>query len=377
MNNMSKKYLLAATLAKVRLQFKENINILFVQFSINEQTSFAKRLSFLIKAGVPLLEALHLIRNQTKSNAKKRIFDSIIIDVSGGQYLSTGLEKFKNYFGEFTINLIRTGELSGILSENLAYLADELAKRHALLRKVRSALVYPIFITLVTLGVTGFLTVFIFPRIMPVFLSLDITLPISTRVLLKVSSFLQSWGVHFIFAIAIFFGIFSFIRSKVYSLRYTTDKILIYIPIVGDIARSYNISNFCRTLGLLLHSGIHITEALFITSSVTKNVWYREAYERIAKKVTEGETISKNIAIGTILFPDLLSHMIAIGEKSGSLTETLRYLSNLYETEVDEKTKNLSNTIEPVLLVVMGLIVSFIAVSVITPIYDITKNLQH
>ena len=313
----------------------------------------------------------------TKQNQKgKLIFDAIIEDVSCGQYLSTGLGKFKNHFGDFTINLIRIGELSGILSENLMYLADELSKKHALQRKVRSALIYPIFITITTLGVTGLLTVFIFPKIMPVFVSLNITLPLSTRILLGISTFLQSYGFHLIIGIIIGTGLFIYTRTKWYWLHKTTDRMLLSLPIAGEITRAYNVSNFCRTLGILLYSGVQVTEALQIVASITKNLVYREAYELIAQEVTKGDTISKHIPLGTIVFPDLLSHMIAIGEKSGSLTETLGYLSDLYETEVDEQTKNLSNTIEPVLLVTMGLIVGLIAVSVITPIYDITKNLQ-
>ncbi len=371
------KFFKKSTEVKLKPHFSQSFGVSLISFSIKEQTMFAKRLSFLIKAGVPLLESLHLIRNQTKSSGKAKIFDAVIEDVSQGQYLSTGLGKFRNHFGEFTINLIRIGEMSGILAENLMYLAEELAKKNALQRKVKSALVYPIFISITTLGVTGMLTVFIFPKIMPVFASLNITLPLSTRILLWISVFLQSWGIHLILGIIAAIALFVFARKKIYKLHRATDHLLLMLPIAGEITRSYNVSNFCRTLGLLLHSGVHVTEALYITASVTKNLVYREAYEAIAKEVLKGETISKNIAVGTIVFPDLLSHMVAIGEKSGSLTETLRYLSDLYETEVDEKTKNLSNTIEPVLLVCMGLIVGLIAVSVITPIYDITKNLQH
>ena len=350
--------------------------ISFVRFTTKEQTLFAKRLAFLIKAGVPLLESLELIRNQTTSRRKREVFDAVITDVASGQYLSTGLGKFKNLFGEFTIHLIRVGELSGILAQNLLYLADALAKKQALQRKVRSALVYPIFITVTTLGVTGMLTVFIFPKIMPVFISLNITLPLSTRVLLSVSVFLQLYGIYFMGAVLLVVGLFLYLRTKIYTLRHVTDRLLLSIPIAGTITRSYNVANFCRTLGLLLHSGVHVTEAIDITASVTTNLIYREAFEIIVREVTKGETISKHIPTGTVVFPDLLSHMIAIGEKSGSLVETLGYLADLYETEVDEQTKNLSNTIEPILLVVMGVLVGLIAVSVITPIYDITKNLQ-
>lgn len=376
MNNMFQHTLKKGMQDVTKKHFSQSLEVSFIRFSIKEQTLFAKRLSFLIKAGVPLLESLQLIRNQTKSKGKGKIFDAIIEDVSCGQYLSTGLSKFKNHFGEFTVNLIRIGELSGILPENLMYLADELAKKHTLQRKVKSALVYPIFITITTLGVTGLLTVFIFPKIMPVFVSLNITLPLSTRVLLTVSVFLQSWGIHLILFSIIAVGLFVFARTKIYWLHKMTDRTFLLVPIAGDITRSYNVSNFCRTLGILLNSGVQVTQALDITASITKNLIYREAYYKIAKEVIKGGTISKNIPTGTMVFPDLLSHMIAIGETSGSLTETLGYLSDLYETEVDEQTKNLSNTIEPILLVVMGLIVGLIAVSVITPIYDITKNLQ-
>lgn len=355
--------------------FSQSFSVSFIRFGVKEQTLFVKRLSFLIKAGVPIVESLDLIRKQTRGRQKAKMFEAIAHDVSCGQYLSTSLAKFSHHFGEFTINLIRIGENAGVLSENLMYLADELAKKHALQRKVRGSLVYPLFITATTFGVTGLLTVFIFPKIMPIFASLEITLPLTTRILLWTSIFLQSWGIHLIVGLFLCTAGFLIARRKIRWLHYATDRILLFLPIAGDIARSYNVSNFCRTLGLLLHSGVHVTESLLITASVTKNLVYREVYERVAREVVKGDTISNNLAVGTILFPDMLSHMIAIGEKTGSLTDTLGYLADLYETEVDDKTKNLSNTIEPLLLVTMGLVVGLIAVSVITPIYEITKTL--
>lgn len=355
--------------------FSETLGASFVRFSIKEQTLFAKRLSFLIRAGVPLLDGLSLIRKQTRERYKGRMFDAIVADVAAGKYLSTSLSRFSNHFGEFTVNLIRVGEATGGLSENLLYLADELAKKQALHRKVRGALIYPIFITLTTLGVTGMLTVFIFPKIMPIFISLDIDLPLTTRILLWLSTFLAAYGIYVILGCIVAFAAFFFIRSRVGAIRYGTDRLLLSIPIAGDIARAYNAANFCRTLGLLLNAGVHVAESLSITAEVTKNVVYKNAYRRVALEVVKGDTISKHLAKETALFPELVPHMIAIGEATGSLVETLGYLAEMFEAEVDEKTKNLSNTIEPILLVIMGLIVGLIAVSVITPIYDITKNL--
>ena len=349
----------------------------FVRFSIRDQTLFAKRLSFLIAAGVPLLESLSIIRAQTRSKGKGKIYETLIEDVSNGQFLSTSLAKFRVYFGDFTINIIRVGENAGILSQNLLYLADELTKKHTLQRKVRGSLIYPIFITIATLGVTGLLTVFIFPKIMPIFISLNVHLPLTTRMLLSVSVFLKHWGLLVVGGLALFFFVFSIIRTKIYWIRYATDYLLLYVPVAGFIARTYNAANFCRTLGLLLSSGVRISEAMQIVADVTHNVVYKKVYARIATSIMRGAPISEDLQKYSSIFPDMLPHMIVIGEKTGSLSDTLGYLSALYESEVDEHTKNLSNSIEPILLVTMGILVGLIAVSIISPIYEVTKTLSH
>lgn len=347
----------------------------FVRFSVHEQVLFAKRLSFLVKAGVSLLEGLTMIRNQTKSKRKQRIFDTIIADISAGQFLSKSLEKYSHLFGEFTINIIRVGENAGVLSENLIYLADELAKKQALQRKVKGALVYPLFITVATLGVTSLLVVFIFPKIMPIFISLNITLPLTTRMLLAVSVYLQEWGVLTLFGIIIALLSFIFIRKVFLPLRRATDWLLLKLPIAGTIARSYNAANFCRTLGLNIRAGVNLTESMYITAQVTKNTIYKNAYLDFAEHIMKGEKISTTMMKYGGIFPDMLPHMILIGETTGSLSNTLGYLSDLYEAEVDESTRNLSSSIEPILLMTMGILVGLIAVSVISPIYEVTKHL--
>lgn len=351
-------------------------NNLYVRFSIKERLFFAKRLSFLIKAGVPVLECLHLIRKQTKSKAKAKIFDSVIKDVSNGQQLSSSLAKFGGLFGEFSINIIRVGEMSGILSQNLAYLADELSKRHALQRKVIGTLVYPVFITVATLGITGMLTVFIFPKLMPIFTSLHVDLPLTTRVLIAISNFLSADWLWLFIAIIALAGAWFFARRQFTGFQYFGDRTLLRVPLAGAVAQSYNLTNFCRTLGLLLRSGVHLTEAMAVTAQTTRNLVYRRAYERIAKNITKGETISRSLEKRRDIFPEMLGHMISIGETTGNLSGTLAYLAELYEGEVDELTKSLSSSIEPALMIVMGVLVGLIAVSVITPIYAITQHLQ-
>ncbi|KKW40292.1 hypothetical protein A3I46_03000 [Candidatus Kaiserbacteria bacterium RIFCSPLOWO2_02_FULL_54_13] len=348
----------------------------FIRFSTKEQTLFAKRMSFLVKAGVPLIECLHLIRAQTKSNSKKRVYDSIIADIANGQYLSTSLGKFKRFFGEFAINLIRVGEESGILSQNLAYLADELEKKHELQRKVIGTLVYPVFITVATLGVTAMLTAYIFPKLMPIFTSLHVDLPLTTRVLIVLSAYLRDWGLLTLLGFVIFVVALLIIRNRFEPVRTFGDRILLKIPLAGNIAHAYNLTNFCRTLGLLLKSGLTLTASLEITGQTTKNRLYRKACFDISKQVMRGETLSKGLGDRPRLYPDILTHMVAIGEKTGSLSTTLAYLGEMYEGETDDFAKGLSSSIEPVLMVMMGLMVGTIAVAVITPIYEITQHLS-
>jgi type II secretory pathway component PulF len=349
---------------------------LFLRFSVKEQMLFAKRLSFLVKGGVPLVECLHLIRKQTKSKGKGLIYDSVIRDVSSGQYLSSSLAKFKGLFGDFAINLIRVGENSGVLSQNLAYLADELQKKHALRRKVIGALIYPMFITIATLGVTGVLTAYIFPKLMPIFTSLHVELPLTTRMLIAVSAYLRDWGIYTIFGLIAVGIVFFILRARFERLRYLTDALILKLPLVGTMMQAYNLTNFCRTLGLLLRSGLQFTESLIITAETTPNRVYRAACMRLADHVMKGEPVSRGLERRPELYPMMLVHMVAIGESTGNLSASFVYLAELYEGEVEEQTKSLSSSIEPVLMVVMGLLVGLIAVSVITPIYSITQHLQ-
>lgn len=346
------------------------------RLSLKDQIFFAKRLSFFIHAGVPLIEAIGIIKMQTRSKTKSQIFTKIAHDISNGQYLATSLERSGNVFGAFAINIIRVGETSGILRENLSYLADELTKRKDLRSRVISALVYPAFITVATLGVSIMLTVFIFPKILPIFTSLHVPLPLTTRALMWLSIFLTHYGILLFFLLCALVIALLVLRKKVQTVRYHADYLLVTLPFFGNIARSYNLANFSRTLGLMLRSGVPITQAMNVVAETTPNLVYQGEYRALAGALIRGETISTRLAQSRSIFPDVLTHMIGVGEATGSLSNTLLYLAEFYETELNDLTKNLSSSIEPILMLVMGLIVGLIAVSVITPIYEITQHLS-
>ncbi len=345
------------------------------RLSLREQTFFAKRLAFLINAGIPVVDSLHMLRDQTRRHSHKRVFDQIVKDAEAGQALSRSFGKFPNIFGQFAIHIIRVGESSGTLSQNLEYLADELKKKHELRRKVVGAFVYPIFITIATVGITGLLTVFIFPKIMPIFQSLNVTLPLSTRIVIAISEYLRSYGLLTLGLLVLAIIVFVFLVKRSRIIHIAFDRFVLRLPLIGVMIKYYNVANASRTLGLLLKSGSRLSEALLITADTTPNLVYKKEFAALSNAVDRGERVSVRLHAKRDYFPDILAQMVAVGERSGTLSDTLVYLSELYEAEVDDFTKNLSSMIEPVLMIAMGIIVGFVAISVITPIYGITQHL--
>jgi len=336
---------------------------------------FAKRLSILVKAGVPILEALNLLARQARTRSQRAMFAALIRDVENGQYLSKSMLQFDKVFGDFAINIIRVGEVSGTLHENLNYLAEELKKKQILRRKIVGALVYPIFIVFATLGIAGMLTVYVFPKILPIFHSLNFELPFTTRALIAVSDFLVQYGWWVLGGVAAAVIAFT-LALRLMPVRLLVDRIFLKMPIFGSISQSYHMANLSRTLGLLLKSEVMIVEAAAITANTLNNLVYRRELRVVSENLRKGEKISTHLFKREHLFPPMMSQMITVGESTGNLSETLLYLSDIYEHEVDEATKNLTSLIEPVLMIFMGVIVGFIAISIITPIYGITQNLQ-
>ncbi len=343
---------------------------------LKEQTFFIKRLSFLIRAGIPILESLVMIRDQTKHKRHSLILDTAIRDVSNGQYLSTSLNKFKTVFGDFSINIIAFGESSGILSENLNYLAEELKKKDNLRKKIISAFVYPALVTVATLGITVFLMVYLFPKIVPVFASLRVDLPLSTKVVMFLSSFFIKNGFMIILLFIVGFIIFIIFLKKYKKFHFRFDNFLIKLPALGDAVKNYNLANATRAMGLLLKSGIALNETVNITTKVCSNLVYKKEFRSLSKAIDRGEKASTYLANNSELFPEVMTQIISVGERTGNLPDSLIYISELYESEVEDFTKNISNLVEPILMIIMGVLVGFIAISIITPIYSITQNLH-
>lgn len=352
----------------------DDLNSLFFRMSLKDKMLFARHMDMMTRSGMQVLEALEILKKQTTSAPFIRVLDTLIQDVRNGHYLSVGMERYKQVFGEFFINLVRVGETSGTLSENFRYLAVELGKKSELQKKIRGALAYPLIILFATLGITGIMSFFIFPKILPVLLSLNVELPITTRVFIAVSQFLFSYGLWLFAGLSVLLiGFLLLLRIR--SFRYKWHTFILALPLLGRLASEVNIINLARTLDLLLKGGVKIVQALEITSDTLGNLVYRDEVRRIAQAVQRGDPMSKLMVQNAELFPPTFAQMAAVGENTGKLNETLVFLAEFYEGELDSTTKSLSNVLEPMLLLVMGGIVVFVALSIITPIYKISQTL--
>jgi type IV pilus assembly protein PilC len=217
---------------------------------------------------------------------------------------------------------------------------------------------------------------FVFPKIMPIFQSLGANLPLTTRILLATSNFLIYYGWLLGLAIAGLIILLAFIYKTVKPFNYAVSRIFFAVPIFGHLAMSYHMANFCRTFGLLLNCNLGVVNAATITANATTNQIYKREIYTLAEEIAKGRKIAQHLETSPGLFPEMVPQMVAIGETTGSLGSTLIYLSDFFEAEVNDITKNLSSSIEPVLLLFMGVIVGFVAVAVITPIYELTQNIH-
>src|SRR3989344_2008833 len=346
----------------------------FLRVPLFEKMLFAKHLSIMIRAGMPILNSLQVLKKQAKSKSFKKILEEVGVDIDNGQFLSASLEKHVSVFGKFFINIIRVGEASGTLADNLNYLHEELKKNYELRRKIKAALTYPIIILVAATAIGGLLIFFVFPKIISIFSGFQAQLHLSTRILIAFVNFMTNYFLWLIIAFVVLAVLIWFL-FKISRVKFLYHRFILMMPFVGGVACNINMTNFARTLGSLLKSGIKIVDAILITADTIPNLVYGKKLREIAERVRGGESMSHYMIQEEKFFPAIFSQMVEVGETTGHLDENLAYLANFYEAEADDVFKNLSTSLEPTLLLVMGLIVGFIAISVITPIYKIAGGL--
>jgi type IV pilus assembly protein PilC len=344
----------------------------FRGISDTEKVNFTQNLTAMISAGLPLAQALEILQEQTQSGKMKEVIQSALRDVESGLPLSTALEKFPKTFNKNYISLVRAGEASGTLDKVLKRLADTLEKQRAFKSKVKGAMIYPAIIVLAMVGVFVIIVVFVIPKLAEMYKSIGVDLPLPTKVMIWLSEFMtQKWYL----LIALIVG--SIVLFKRYAATkvgtYTLAKVSFKLPIFGPILREKDLTEFSRSLSLLIASGVSLIDALDITRDAVGNVIYRDAVSEFESEVKKGNALSSAVGKNKE-FPLIVSKMIKVGEETGKTDEILERLSNYFEDIVDNKVKNLSTALEPLIMVVLGLMVGVLIISVITPIYKLTSN---
>jgi type IV pilus assembly protein PilC len=352
-----------------------NREVSWGRISFNQRVLFAKNMSVMIKSGLTVSESL-LISADAAQGKFKKVVSAILASVEAGGTFSEGLGKFPRVFSPLFINSVYAGEASGTLEDNLTYVAEQLRKEKELSGKIKGAMLYPAVVLTATFILGMGITFFILPKLTPLFEGMKIQLPPTTKFLIWFSHIVQYHGFALFFGIVIFIAAVTwFIRQKF--SRPLTHWIMLRIPIVKSMTHNSNLARFSRTLGTLIKSGLTIDESILITAQTAGNYYYATALTTIGKGMISGNTLAENMIRYEFLFPKFMVSMIHVGERSGRLEEVLLYLASYFEEEVDEDAKNLSTAIEPILLLGIGLVVGFLAIAIITPIYNITGSISN
>ena len=337
---------------------------------------FVRHLGTMLKSGISLAEALEAIVEQTTRQRFRRIVSALLARVKSGRTLSSALEAHPRVFDPLIVNMVKVGEASGTLEANLQYLAGELEDRIELRQKVRAASLYPFIVLLTTAGLGLMLAYFVLPKLARLFRTLNVELPLATRILMAVATAIERYGTVMLIGGIAGVILFRFIVTRKFA-QPAWHWFLLRLPLVGPVISHYNLAIISRTMGTLLQSGVTIDAAIATTAETISNVRYQERFRRALEQVSRGARLAD--ALGGVkdskrnpLFPLLAIKMIGVGERSGQLAESFQYLATYFEREVDTTTKNVTTIIEPALLLIIGLLVAFISLSVISPIYQIT-----
>lgn len=336
---------------------------------------FVQNLQVMIRSGFPMAEALRTLSEQTKKKEFKKIILDLKTQVESGMQFNQALRKYEYIFSELFINLIQAGEISGNLEVTLSNLLLQLKKSYALSKKIKNALMYPCVIIVAMLGIGTGMIVFVLPNMVKMYAESNFILPWPTRVTIAVSNFLIAnilvIGIIFVALIGVFFFILSREKGK-----YLWHTILLKAPIISTIMIKINLAKINRVLNSLIATDIPITDDFNIIARTVGNRVYRKYLSSVAEKIGKGESIYSVLKVRDDLFPAVVSQMINVGEQSGTLDNITKELADFYEEEVSDTMANLTVIIEPIIMLVIGAAVAFLAVSIIYPIYAVVNQIQ-
>lgn len=335
---------------------------------------FSRQFATMLDAGIAILRCLDILENQARDPALKNAVGAVKRDVKDGQSLTDAMRKHPNVFGKLYVNMVRAAEVGGMLSEILDRVSGFLEKELEIRTKIKSAMMYPVMVLVFALLMVNVLLLFVLPRFKEIFLAMDVEMPMATKTLFGVSDFFKAnWFWIFGAAGAALVGVKMLGRTD--SGRYKIDFFKLKVPVIGDLVQKMSIARFSRTLGTLVRSGVPMLRSLEICSETTANTVIAEAVRKTRSSIKEGQKISAPLQQSG-MFPPMVTQMVDVGEETGRLSEMLVKVSDFYDAEVDAAVKGLSSLIEPALIVCLGGLVGFIAVSVMAPIFKLVSSLS-
>ena len=331
----------------------------------------SRQLATLIESGVTILTALQLLEEQSFRAAFRKVIAGLVNELRGGSSLSQALSKYPQVFSYTYCQVVRASEQAGNLEVGLRQIAGYMEKQAATKKKIRSALAYPIMVLLMAIGVFALLITVALPPLVGLFTALGTELPWTTRLLIAISGFLINYKFYLLVGVLIVVvSIIGYLRLPAGKL--TMDRLMLKLPLIGPINIQRNVGHFCRTASMLLKAGLLLPQTMNIVIQTVGNRIIRQVLREVREKLVQGQGLSQPMA--TIdLFPRLLVEMVSVGEKTGNLDSTLATLGDYYEQRVDQRVNTLISMIGPALTVGVGLVVAFIALSMITPLYSILE----
>ncbi len=346
----------------------------FNNVSLPEKMIFTRNLQVMISAGISLPRALNTIASQTKSRKLKNALLGISEEITKGRSFSDALSEYLNIFSEVFASMVKVGEEAGTLEEVLGILTKQMERKYELESKIKGALIYPAVIIIAMIGIGVAMLILVVPKLADTFRELNIELPLTTRIVVASGTLLAK----FWYLLPI--GIFLFIMLLRIILRTTTGKLIfdslfLKIPIISSIIIKTNSAYTVRTLGSLIASGVPIVRSLEITAGTLGNIYYKRAMTSASEQMKKGAKLSQLLDQYRNIYPSVLIQMMAVGEETGQMANMLQKLADFFEEEVANTTKNLSAVIEPVLMLIIGAVVGFFAISMIQPMYSMIQTL--
>ncbi len=369
--HLRKNRLVVVQVREAPKQFKLNFG---AGIKTRDVVIFTRQFATMINAGLPLVQALDILAQQTENKFLADVTRAVVYDVESGHTLADALRKHPKAFSDLYVNMVAAGEAGGILDTILLRLAQFLEKNDAIVRKVKGAMVYPAVIFSVAGIAVSVLLIFVIPTFQSMFASAGIQLPLPTRIVIGLSSLLKHyWWAMILAAGGVVFGIRRYYTTPAGKLM--IDSLLLKMPVLGDLLRKSAVSRFTRTLGTLISSGVSILDGLEITARTAGNMVIHNAVMDSRASIAGGETISAPLAKSKV-FPPMVISMIAVGEQTGGLDEMLSKIADFYDEEVDAAVSTLLSLMEPIMIVVLGVIVGGMVVAMYLPIFDMVNAVQ-